>query len=75
MKEGIQINLSEDEALVLFELLSRFSDEEILKIEDQSEDRVLWNILCELEKILDAPFSEKYAELLEKARKNIQDEI
>ncbi len=75
MKEEIQINLSKDEAIILFEFLSRFSNEEVLEIVDQSEARVLWNILCDLEKDLVEPFSEKYAEILEKARENIRDEI
>ncbi len=75
MKEEIQINLSKDEAIILFEFLSRFSNEEILEIADQSEARVLWNILCDLEKDLVEPFSEKYVEILKKAREKIRDKI
>ena len=75
MKEEIQINLSKDEAIILFEFLSRFSNEEILEIEDQAEARVLWNILCNLEKILAEPLSEKYTEILETAREKIRDKI
>ena len=73
MKENIQINLSNDEALILFQFLARFSDDEILEIADQSEERVLWSIHCDLEKILAEPFTENYAEILEKARKNVRD--
>ena len=61
--------------IILFEFLSRFSNEEILEIEDQAEARVLWNILCNLEKILAEPFSEKYTEILETAREKIRDKI
>ncbi len=75
MKKEIQINLNKDEAIVLFEFLSRFSDKELLRIEDQSEKRVLWDIQCILEKTLAEPFSDKYLEVLENARKNIRDEI
>lgn len=75
MEEKIQINLSKDEAIVLFEFLSRFSDKEKLEITDQSEARVLWNILCDLEKILVEPFSKKYAKILEEAREKIRDKI
>lgn len=75
MEEKIQINLTKDEAIILFEFLSRFSNEDILEISDQSEERVLWNIQCDLEKILSEPFSEKYKEILEKARDRIRDEI
>lgn len=75
MEEKIQINLNKDEAIILFEFLSRFSNEDILEISDQSEERVLWNIQCDLEKILSEPFSEKYKEILENARDRIRDEI
>ncbi|CAN5733061.1 hypothetical protein BH20ACI4_BH20ACI4_07650 [soil metagenome] len=73
MSKEIQIGLSNNEAIVLFEFLSRFSDKETLKIEDQSEARVLWDIQSKLENFLAEPFSENYPELLEKARKNVRD--
>ena len=73
MKEEIHINLSSDEAVVLFEFLSRFSDKEVLEIADQSEARVLENILCDLENALAEPFSGKYKEILETAREKIRD--
>ncbi len=75
MEEKIQIILSKNEAIVLFELLSRFSDKNQLEIVDQSEERVLLNTLCNLEKILAEPFSEKYTEILEEAREKVQDKI
>lgn len=75
MEEKIQINLNKDEAIVLFEFLSRFSDKDKLEIVDQSEARVLWNILSDLESILVESFSDKYAGILEKAREKIRDEI
>jgi hypothetical protein len=71
INEEIQIKLSKEEALVLFEFLSRFSNEETLKIVDQSEAHVLWDILCNLEKVLIEPFSNKYIEILEEARKKV----
>jgi hypothetical protein len=75
MQEKIQINLNKDEAIVLFEFLSRFSNKDKLEIADQSEARVLWNILCDLEKKLVEPFSEKYTEILEESREKIRDKI
>jgi hypothetical protein len=39
-----------DEALVLFEFLSRFSDTDELRVEDQAEQRALSNLCCLLEK-------------------------
>ena len=75
MNEQIQISLNKDEALVLFDFLSRFSDREDLVIEDQSEEKVLWNLCCDLEKILVDPFKENYAEILKLARKKVRDNI
>lgn len=75
MGENVQINLTKDEAIILFEFLSRFSNEDILEISDQSEARVLWNIQCDLEKMLSEAISEKYKEILKKARDIVRDEI
>jgi hypothetical protein len=69
----VKIELNSDEALVLFEFLSSFSDTDQLKIEDQAEKRVLWNIYSDLEKTLVEPFQENYAELLEAARTRTRD--
>jgi hypothetical protein len=75
MSEKIQIELSKAEAVVLFEFLSRFSEKEILQIDDQSEARVLWNIHCDLEKLLAEPFAIDYKEILQKSREIVRDEI
>lgn len=73
MESEVTISLNKDEALVLFEFLSRFGEENNLKIEDQSEERVLWNLCCDLEKVLVEPFQKNYRELLLKAQNNIRD--
>lgn len=72
--EKITIQVSSSEALVLFEFLSRFRDNERLDIVDQSEERILWNILADLETKLTDPFKPDYHELLEKARNEVRDE-
>lgn len=71
--ETIKIEVNSDEALILFEFLSRYSDTDELTIEDQAEQRVLWNLNCDLEKALVEPFSKNYPELLEAARSRIRD--
>lgn len=72
--EIINLSLTKDEAIVLFEFLSRFSNSDSkLTIEDQAEERVLWNVCCELEKILVAPFQENYREILNQAREKVRD--
>jgi len=69
----IVLTFSNAEALVLFEFLSRFSECDRLSVEDQSEERVLWNLQASLEKILSEPFASNYQELLEAARVVVRD--
>jgi len=67
------IELSPAEALVLFEFLTRFSNEDRLEIKDQAEARVLWDMCCVLEKQLVEPFMRNYDDLLEEARDEVRD--
>jgi hypothetical protein len=73
MGEPVTIELTGDEALVLFEFLSRFSDTDTLSLEDQAEARALWNLLCLLQKQLVEPFRPNYQELLRQARDRLRD--
>jgi hypothetical protein len=73
MNEKVRIELTGDEALVLFELLSRYSDSEALVVEDQAEQRALWNLLAALETQLVGPVRPEYAELLQRARERLRD--
>jgi len=75
MNEKIQICLSKDEAIILFEFLSRFTEKEVLEIADQSEERVLLNVLRDLEKTLVEPFVANYQEIVKKSRERIRDGI
>lgn len=68
----VNLTLSKEEALVLFEFLSRFSEEERLEIKCQSEAQVLWNVQGSLEKRLAEPLSKEYSSILEKARKKLR---
>jgi len=70
----MQLNLTEDEALVLFELLSRFSEDSIFGIEDQAEMRALWNLQAVLEQALTEPFLQNYQTLLAAARDRLRDD-
>lgn len=70
----VQITLTADEALVLFEFLSRYSDLEDLNIVDQAEQRALWNLCCIFEKKLVTPFNMEYAQALSAARARLRDE-
>jgi hypothetical protein len=48
-EHSISINLTPDEALVLFEFVWRYSEEDRLAVIDQAEQRVLWDLCCMLE--------------------------
>lgn len=74
MEDEIKISLTHDEALVLFELLSRFKDSDKLNIEHQSEERALWNFHCLLEEILIEPIKGDYKVALQSARERLKDE-
>lgn len=73
--KNITINLREEEALVFFEWLHNFNDGENSNLfQDQSEERVLWDIEAILEKNMSQILGENYLELLSNARKKIRDQ-
>lgn len=68
-----KLELTNDEALVLFELLHRTSDmEEKIIFKDKSERHILWNLECQLEKILLEPSLPNYKQLVEQSRNSIR---
>jgi len=70
----IRIELSRDEALVLFDWLARFNQTDQLDfLEAQAEQRALWNLEAILEKSLVEPLAPTYKELLEQARARLGD--
>lgn len=71
--KDVTLSLSRDEALVLFEFLSRFSDDNNLRIDHLAEARVLWDLCCMLEATLDEPLREDYLERLHRAREVVCD--
>ena len=74
MHDDVQINFTKDEALVLFEFLSRFSDTDKLEIKDQAEERALWNLTCLFEKELAEPFSKDWGKIIKEAKDRLRDE-
>jgi hypothetical protein len=73
--EKVLLPLTQSEALVLFEFCSRFSNDNVLRIDDQAEERILWDICALLESTLVQPFNENYQELLEKVRAEVRDPV
>ncbi len=76
MKENKEITLSltKDEALVLFEFLARFNEKDHENLfEDQAEQKMLWIIEGQLQKILVEPFKSDYIEIIKEARNRLRD--
>ncbi|MFT6867845.1 MAG: hypothetical protein ACJA08_002690 [Cyclobacteriaceae bacterium] len=73
--EKVNIQLTKDEAIVLFKFLGRFNkNNDSNRFEDQAETRVLWDIECILEKELSEPFRADYQEIVKKARESVRDD-
>ena len=69
--ENITVELSLDEALVLFEWLTRNDERGNVAVEHPAEQQVLWMIESQLERNLNAPLSAQYRTLLEEARNRL----
>jgi hypothetical protein len=72
MKE-VKIELSQDEALVLFEFLSRYDERKNLDIKNGAEEKVLWMLHGAREKQLVQPFKLNYVELLLRSRQSVRE--
>jgi UDP-N-acetylglucosamine transferase subunit ALG13 len=71
------IELSDDQALVLFELLSRYGEngnDRQLAVREAAERNVLWAISGILEKQLVAPLQKEYVDLLSAARARVEEQ-
>ncbi|MBI9076237.1 MAG: hypothetical protein JEZ02_12565 [Desulfatibacillum sp.] len=75
MDGTICLILNEDEALVLFDWVTRFNEKGLSEFEGQTEERVLWDIEAALEKSLAAPFKENYLKLPVDARRRVRDQV
>jgi hypothetical protein len=69
MSGSVTIELSGDEALVLFEWLAELETAKVAI--GEAEQRVLWRIEGVLEKSLVEPLAKDYAELVEQARRRM----
>lgn len=77
-EEDAQIHLTADEAIVLFDLLWRWTKERDKEepgsgcFESSAECAVLHGLLCDLESHLVAPFRNDYGAILEGARRRLE---
>ncbi len=68
-EQDVTISLTGDEALVLFDLLHRWEDLELVTApQHQAEQVALWNLSAVLERVLVEPFNPDYASLVSEAR-------
>lgn len=72
----MKIDLTEDEALVLFDLLADYGDRDDgrqLVVRHAAERNALWAVHGELEKVLVAPFQRDYSAQLAAARARVEE--
>lgn len=72
----VTITFTKDEALVLFDFISRFNAESReYPFEDQAEQRAMWNFECLFERALVEPFLEDYLKIIADARDRLRDPV
>lgn len=69
----VSLRLTQEQALVLFDWLARSSEAGPASFAHQAEQRVLWDLEAELEKVTIAPLSSDYAARLHSARDAVAD--
>lgn len=71
-RADVSISLTSDEALVLFDLLHRWEDDDRVSAPRHASEQVaLWNLSALLERELPEPFDPRYADLLAQARSRL----
>ncbi len=68
---SVRLSLTHDQALVLFEWLSREDGKSALPTEHEAEQKVLWEIEGQLERALVDPLRPDYAAAVSAARERV----
>lgn len=68
---NVAISLTADQALVLFEWLTREDEKGALPTEHQAEQGVLWQIEAQLERVLVEPLQPDYLDKVAAARERL----
>ncbi len=74
LDKRVQVNLSQSEALVLFELLARLDKTESITTEHSAEQKLLWLLEGQLEKQLPV-FASDYKQVLKEARNQVDSDL
>ena len=73
LTEGpISVTFSVAEALVLFEFLTRSEERQRFEIVDDAEQRALWDLEAEFERVLVEPLDPTYDKFLAEARRLVR---
>ncbi|MAT83906.1 MAG: hypothetical protein CMD39_06415 [Gammaproteobacteria bacterium] len=70
-KNAIALEVSQDEALVLFEWLAELDSNNSGPADGSAEQKVLWKLEGQLERLLVEPLESDYQQLVEEARRNV----
>ena len=71
----VLLPLSHDEALVLFDVLHRWEDAgSVSEPLHRGEQVALWNLSCALERVLVAPFDDRYDQFVSEANDRLAGE-
>ncbi len=70
----MDLDITNDEAIVLWNLLRRYSESDLLGTEDQAEQRALWNLECVLEKMVGNLYEREWEVALKAAYEKLRDE-
>lgn len=68
----MKLELTEQQALVLYDWLTRFDEKDAYPVDDRAEEYVLWSLHGQLEKALSQPFRADYRQLVDEARSHIK---
>ena len=72
--KNVSLELTQAEALVLFEWLARNDKAERLHVEDDAEQQVLWTVEAQLETRLVELLAPNYSEMLTAARAQVREQ-
>lgn len=67
----VSVELSPDEALVLFDWLSTRTDKNDFPFEHPAEQRIIWDLTASLETVLVEPLQPDFSDRLEAARTRV----
>jgi len=70
--QKVTVELTNSEALVLFDFLARFNEYDDFLFEDPVERKVLWDVESTLEKSLIEPLRSDYRLLVKQAREEVR---